>query len=305
MKFCKVGMLFSLAFFVCFVGCKKEETVIAQVGSETITPESFSQRMLATPPAYQAYLNTEQGKKQFVDLMVREKLILESAKQAGVNKRQEYKQAIEEFKAEQERQLKDYEDGILMEMYLKDLQSGTISASEDEVNKYYEENKADFQTPVAIVARHILVPTKEEAEIALERIKKGEKFEVVASEMSTDKISAQKGGLIGPFKKGELVKEFEDVVFTLKNGEISEIVESPYGMHIITKVSEEKLPAVSEDVAKNEIKRIIEKNKFEKWFEDTKQKFNVKVDYSKLENIQETDFEDTIPVQEQEIEIAE
>jgi parvulin-like peptidyl-prolyl isomerase len=192
-----------------------------------------------------------------------------------------------------------------MEMYLKDLQSGTLSVSEDEVNKYYEENKADFDTPVAIVARHILVPTKEEAELALERIKKGESFETVAKEMSTDKISAQKGGIIGPFRKGELVKEFEDVVFSLNKGEISEIVESPYGMHIITKVSEEKLPAVSEDVAKAEIKRIIEKNKFEKWFEDTKQKFNVNVDYSKLENVQGTDFEDTIAVQDQQVEVSE
>lgn len=305
MKVYKIGTLCALALFVCFAGCKKEENVIAQIGNEKITADGFAERMLSTPPAYQAYLNTEQGKKQFVDLIVREKLILESAKQAGVNKRAEYKQAIEEFKQEQKRQLKDYEDGIMMEMYLKDLQSNTLSVSEEEVNKYYEENKADFDTPIAIVARHILVPTKEEAELALERIKKGESFETVAKEMSTDKISAQKGGLIGPFKKGELVKEFEDVVFTLNKGEISEIVESPYGMHIITKVSEEKLPAVSEDVAKAEIKRIIEKNKFEKWFESTKQKFNVNVDYSKLENVQGTDFEDTIAVQDQQVEVSE
>lgn len=305
MKDFKFVTLCMLAFFVSFCGCKKEENVIAQIGNEKITSDSFSERMLSTPPAYQAYLSTEQGKKQFIDLMVREKLMLESAKQAGVNKRQEYKQAISEFKKEQERQLKDYEDGIMMEMYLKDLQTSTISASESEVNKYYEENKQDFDKPVAIIAKHILVPTKEEAELALDRINKGEKFEDVAKEMSTDKISAEKGGLIGPFKKGELVKEFEDVVFSLNDGEISEIVESPYGMHIITKVSEEPLAPIPEDIAKNEIKRIIEKNKFEKWFEDSKQKFNVKVDYSKLENLQETNFEDTIPVEEEEIEVSE
>jgi len=306
MKCCKFVIFCMLTFFICLSGCKKEENIIAKVGNEKITSESFSERMLSTPPAYQAYLNTQQGKKQFVDLMVREKLILESAKQAGVNKRSEYKQALVEFKKEQERQLKDYEDGIMMEMYLKDLQTNSLSVSEDEVNKYYDENKKDFDNPVAIIARHILVPTKEEAELALDRIKKGEKFEDVAKEMSTDKISAEKGGLIGPFKKGELVKEFEDVVFSLNNGEISEIVESPYGMHIITKVSEEPLAAIPEDVAKNEIKRILEKNKFEKWFEDAKQKFNVVVDYSKLENIQETNFEDTVSVQdEEEVEVSE
>lgn len=305
MKFFRFEMLLILAFVVGFCSCKKEENVIAKIGNETITTDSFSERMLSTPPAYQAYLSTQQGKKQFADLMVREKLILESAKQAGVNNRQEYKQAISEFKKEQARQLKDYEDGIMVEMYLKDLQANSLSVSEDEVNKYYEENKQDFDKPVAIVARHILVPTKEEAELALERIKKGEKFEDVAKELSTDKISAEKGGLIGPFRKGELVKEFEDVVFSLNNGEISEIVESPYGMHIITKVTEEPLAPIPEDIAKNEIKKILEKNKFEKWFEDAKQKFNVQVDYSKLENVQETNIEDIVSVQDQEIEVSE
>ena len=86
-------------------------------------------------------------------------------------------------------------------------------------------------------------------------------------------------------EKDKLVKEFEEVVFNLKNGEISDIVETPFGLHIITKVSEEKLQPIPEDVAKAEIKNIIEKTKFEKWFEDTKKKLNVSVDYSKLDNI--------------------
>ena len=175
----------------------------------------------------------------------------------------------------------------MIEMFLKDVQNNMINASEDEINKYYEEHKEDFTNPVAVIAKHILVPTKEEAEIAFDRIKKGESFDNVAKDMSTDKVSAQKGGQIGPFRKGELVKEFEEVVFNLKNGEISEIVETPFGLHIITKVSEEKLQPIPEDTAKVEIKNIIEKMKFEKWFEDAKKKLNVSVDYSKLDNIKE------------------
>lgn len=288
------NVLLSLVFcFVLFSGCVQKEDIIAQVGGEKITTESFSERLMATPPAYQAYINTEPGKKQFADLLVREKLILESAKQAGVGKREDYKKAVANFKDEQKRQLKDYEDGIMMEMYIKEIQTKSITASESEIKKYYEDNINDFENPIAIVAKHILVSTKEEAEIALDRIKKGETFEKVAKEMSTDKVSAERGGIIGPFKKGELVKEFEDVAFKLKKGEVSDIVETPFGMHIITKVSEEKLPAVPQDVAQGEIKKIIEKNNFEKWFEDAKKKFNVKVDYAKLENIQGSGAEDT------------
>lgn len=298
MKVCKLVLLLVCALFI-LDGCKEKGDVIAKVGNDSITTEDFSERLMSAPPAYQAYINTEPGKKQFIDLLVREKLILESAKQAGINNRTEYKDSLESFKAEQKKQLKDYEDGLMIEMYLKDVQENMITASEDEINKYYEEHKEDFTNPTAVIAKHILVPTREEAEIAFDRINKGESFDKVAQEMSTDKVSAQRGGQIGPFRRGELVKEFEEVVFNLKNGEISDIVETPFGLHIITKVSEEKLQPIPEDIAKAEIKGIIEKTKFEKWFEDTKKKLNVSVDYSKLDNMNGTDVADTTGIQEE------
>ena len=299
MKVCKLVALLFCSLLI-LGACKKEENFIAKVGNTGITVEEFSERVMSAPPSYQAYINTEPGKKQFIDLLVREKLMLESAKQAGINKREEYKDSIESFKEDQKRQLKDYEDGLMIEMYIKDIQENTISASEEEVNKYYEEHKQDFTNPVAVVAKHILVPTKEEAEEALARINKGESFDKVAQEVSTDKISAQRGGEIGPFRKGELVKEFEAVVFDLKKGEISEVVETPFGFHIITKVSEEMLQPVPEDVAKAEIKSIIEKTKFEKWFEDTKKKLKVSVDYSKLDKVGGSDFEEGVEEQQEE-----
>ncbi len=291
MRFVNV-VLVSIFSFVFLAGCVQKEDIIAQVGSEKITTENFSERLMSTPPAYQAYINTEPGRKQFADLLIREKLILESAKQAGVAKREDYKKAVANFKEEQKKQFKEYEDGIMMEMYIKEIQKNSITASDSEIEKYYEENKNDFEKPVAVTARHILVPSKEEAQKALDRIKSGESFEKVAKEVSTDKISAERGGLIGPFKKGELVKEFEDAAFKLKKGEVSDIVETPFGMHIIMKVSEQNLPPVSKDEAKAEIKKILEKNKFEKWFEDAKKKFNVHVDYSKLDNLQNTGNEE-------------
>lgn len=298
MKACKFVVLFICCLLV-LGACKQKGDVIAKVGSDSITTEDFSERVMAAPPAYQAYINTEPGKKQFIDLLVREKLILESAKQAGVDKREEYKTSIQDFKDEQKKQLKDYEDGLIIEMYIKEVQENMISATDDEINKYYEEHKEDFTSPVAVTAKHILVPTKEEAEIAYDRINKGEPFDKVAQEMSTDKVSAQRGGQIGPFRKGELVKEFEEVVFNLKTGEISEIVETPFGLHIITKVSEEKLQPIPEDVAKAEIKNIIEKTKFDKWFDDAKKKLNVSVDYSKLDNVSGLGFADDSDIQEE------
>ena len=293
MKRCSVLAFALLGCFV-FVGCKhKDDIVVAKIGTEKITTSDFVARVDSTPPAYQAYINTEPGKKQFLDLLVREKLLLEAAKQSGINKKTEYKQAIKDFTTEQKKQFKDYEDGLLMEMFLKELQSTSINPTEDEVNKYYEDNKSDFTNPIAIVAKHILVQSKEDADTVLSRIKSGESFDKVAQEMSTDRISAEKGGLIGPFRKGELVPEFEKAVFGLQKGQISEAVETPFGLHIITKVSEEKLPAISEDVAKAEIKKTLSKTKFENWFEDKKKTLNVNVDYTKLNAVKSKEVAET------------
>ena len=80
-----------LIMFFALTACKQQENIVANVGSEKITEEMFIERVNSAPPAYQAYVNSEQGKKQFIDLLVREKLIVESAKQAKIDKTQEYK----------------------------------------------------------------------------------------------------------------------------------------------------------------------------------------------------------------------
>ena len=292
MNFYKLLILF-VSSLIIVSGCKEKGDIIAKVGKDAITTDVFYEKLKSAPHVYQTYINSESGKKQFVDLLIREQLILQSAKQVAINKREEYKKALNDFKQEQKRQLKDYEESLMIEMYLKEVQENFVFAKEEEIDEYYNEHKQDFDSPIAVTAKHILVSTKEEAEVALNRIKKGEKFEKVAQEISTDTVSAKQGGLIGPFRRGELVKEFEDVVFNLKKGEISNIVETPFGFHIITKVSEEKLQPISKDIAKVEIKSIIERNKFEKWFEDAKNKLDVSIDYSKLDKIKATDIANT------------
>ncbi len=266
------------AFGLGLAACKDEGAVVAKVGSTKITEAVLTEKLASTPPPYQNYVNSQIGRKQFIDAVVRENIMIESAKQAGINKRSEYTQALEEFKADQERQFKEYKDGLLIETYLKELHSG-IAATEADIEKYYQENKDLYDHPIAYTARHILVTDRAVAEEALSRIEKGEKFEAVAQELSEDRGSSQNGGLIGPFKRGDLVAEFEKAALALKENEMSDIVETPYGFHIIVKVSEEELPAYTYDQAKIMIKASIERERFEKWFENTRSKLGVTVNY--------------------------
>jgi hypothetical protein len=84
-----------------------------------------------------------------------------------------------------------------------------------------------------IRASHILVETKERALELLDQIKHGADFEELAKQYSTDNASSEKGGDVGEFERGDLLPEFEDTVLQLKNGEVSNIVKTDFGYHII------------------------------------------------------------------------
>jgi parvulin-like peptidyl-prolyl isomerase len=260
-----------------FPACKKDESFVIKVGNKKITESDLNDKLSVTSPDFQKFANTLLGRKHFLDLVVQQSVMIEAAKKAGIEKRDDYKKALEDFKNEQQKQLADYKNGLLVDLYLKDLHE-SMKVSDSDVQNYYNENRSTFEKPIAYTVRHILTSDKQSAQDAYERIKKGEKFEQVAKEVSKD-ATAQNGGLIGPVKKGSLVPEFEAVALKLKNNEMSEIVQTNYGYHLILKVSEQDLPSVSFDEAKDGIRRILEKEKFDEWFNREKEGLKIEVNY--------------------------
>ena len=277
----KKVLFITVLAMIGFAACKDKSPVVAKVGSAKITQETINQKLAIMPPAYQNFAATPLGKKQFVDSLVRETIMVEAAKQAGIAKKPEYIEALKEFEESQKRQLEDYKNGLLIESYLREIQP-TIIASEADVAAYYQANKEFFDKPVEYTVKHILTSDKAEAEAALAEIVKGAKFDDVARKYSQDSGSSENGGLIGPFKKGDLVPEFEKVALDLKDNTMSGVVETQYGYHIILKVSQKVIPAVNFEQSASVIKRIVEKEKFDKWFESKRQSLGVSVNYDAL-----------------------
>ena len=89
--------------------------------------------------------------------------------------------------------------------------------------------------PDKVHCAHILVKSESEAEVVLERLKKGEKFGRVARAVSRCP-SAKRGGDLGTFTRGKMVKEFENAAFALRKGEVSGVVKTKFGCHVIKRL---------------------------------------------------------------------
>ena len=119
--------------------------------------------------------------------------------------------------------------------------------SAEDIQRSYEDNKQQYSTPEQVRASHILLKTegkddatvKKQAEDLLAKVKKGADFSKLATEFSEDDASKVKGGDLDFFGKGQMVPEFDKAAFSMKPGEISDLVKTQYGYHII-KLTEKK-----------------------------------------------------------------
>ena len=134
--------------------------------------------------------------------------------------------------------------------------------SAQDVQRYYEDNEAQFSTPEQVRASHILLKTegkddaavKKQAEDLLAKVKGGADFAKLAAQYSEDDASKVKGGDLDFFPKGQMVPEFDTAAFTLQPGQVSDLVKSQFGYHII-KVTDKK-PASKKTL--DEVKQQIE-----------------------------------------------
>ena len=139
------------------------------------------------------------------------------------------------FDANRQNYLTDASLDISLIEINSDMFDETANISEEELLEYYEINSDRFINEEQRLARHILLPLRsnELGEDLVGRISQGELFEDLASEYSQDTLSAQQGGDLGFISRGLFPAEFEEVLFSLEVGSISNLVETQFGLHII------------------------------------------------------------------------
>jgi peptidyl-prolyl cis-trans isomerase SurA len=262
-----------LVLWALSVGAEVFDKVVAKVNSAIITLSSVEERAdllrqkyAATP----ARMSGQELLREALNMIIDEKLQIQAGKKYGfVVDEDAVSAAVDEIKhnnsisdeqlqemlLREGRSLKSYKDHIRDQIMVSKISrfelGNRVKISAKSIVTYYKKHQNDFWKDGQVRARHILFIAErgssekirnEKLQLAkkvLQEIQKGKDFAELAKKYSED-ISASSGGDVGFVTKGKMVREFEDAVFSLKAGQISGVVETEYGYHII-KV-EEVLP---------------------------------------------------------------
>jgi foldase protein PrsA len=268
-----------------FNGCSRQSSApkdtskqLASVNNTSITENALNTRVSIFKLFYGSSIDTPQTRGTILDQLIEEVLLIQEAARQNVKVKPEDLTA--EFTLFMDQLKLQFADAATMDKELKEAKlteadfktfldryltiqglyakaTEKVVVTDSDVSKYYEEHKAEFVEEESVRARHILVETKEEAQKLLAQVKAGKDFASLAKEFSKDPGSKDDGGELPRFGRGEMYEEFETAAFALSPGQLSGVVNTPAGFHIIR--LEEKFPEkqLSLDEVKDQIKEML------------------------------------------------
>jgi peptidyl-prolyl cis-trans isomerase C len=182
-------------------------------------------------------------------------------------------------------QIKKMTEQILVQVLMEREILDKVEVKDEEISEYYEQNKDSFTEKEQVHLYNILLETEEEAQDVLEQLKAGKDFSEIAKEKSTGPSAAQ-GGDLGYLSKGTIILEIEEVVFALVLEELSEVIKTDFGFHIL-KITEKKPEIIKalEEVKEDIIQTLLpdkQKEAFENLIEELKGKAEIEINEEAL-----------------------
>ncbi len=271
--------------------------VVVRVGGTPITEkevlEAINQLARRQPPTGPESANVPRY-KEAVDALVGFVLLKKEAKEKNITvepskvdeawqtlvkrfpSEDQFKRAMLMQGVNEEQVRKSIGDSLLYQKVLEGAMKDVPPPADADMQKYYEDNPQYFQAPEMVHAAHILLKTgpaatpEQKAEIRkkLEAIRaeiEGKKITFAeAAKQSDDKSNADKGGDLGSFPRGQMVKPFEEAAFSTKPGTISGVVETEYGFHLINVIELKPARKLTFEESKQDIRGfLIEKSRHE------------------------------------------
>lgn len=268
-----------LVMAVFLTSCSSSKNIVAKVNNQDITSKEFTdtfnmvKNQIKSNPQYNKDVwNKDYNGKKLIDAvkenvmdnLIMEKILLKQAQKQNITASS--KEIDDEYNKEKLANkdiTKEEAKNNLLINKLIDSWTKDVKISDEDIKKYYESNKSQFEV---VKASHILVADEKTANEIYNKLMQGADFAQMAKQYSIDTSTKDKGGELGEFPRGTMVQEFDNAVFNLKAGEISKPVKTQFGYHII---KSEGITVKSLDDVKDYIKQNLEDSKKKEIF-DTK-----------------------------------
>ena len=252
--------------------------VVLQVNEKAYTAadveREITQEFRSAPPQVQQFLTTKEGQRQFLDRLVRRELLLQEAEKRKLGDRPEVADPVAALRRD-----------LMTRTLLQEEIGNKVKMEEKDAQEYFQAHPDEFSGD-QIRVRHILVRTEDEAKLALDRLAKNERFEDVAKALSQDSATAAKGGDLDYLKREQLFPDFARAAFELKAGEVSRVVRTPFGYHIIRLVDRKKGQPLGYEQVKDQLqRRLLEERRtqrFQQWMKDLEAAAKITRDESAL-----------------------
>lgn len=251
-------------------------------------------------------------RREAMDLIIEQALVAQAAAEAGVKADpDEMDKSVADM-----RSIFDNENGFQMKLegegfteesfrthmgrmmaaqqYLDGFRNEAADVSDADLDRYYEENKRRLTLPEQVRARHILITWKplgkpddrafirEQMVPILERARAGEDFAALAREFSDDYATRQAGGDTGFFYRGQMAPAFEAAAFALEPGEISEPIETAFGVHIIRLEERQELEVMALDDIRDQLREHVRTEQAEQAVRDEIERLKAAADIKVL-----------------------
>ena len=213
------GLLATLA------GCTpppSEERVVAFVNGKPITQTEFEHEWAALPEATKARYEKEGGQQVFLKELIDDEILLQEARKLGLDQSDAIRDRVRRYK-----------EKLLKDELLKDRMKTTVELTKDELDKYYEEHAGELLTPLKVRVAQMLLPNFPAAKDLETQVNRGGDFGKFAQRYSIDYKTKSKGGDLGPYRKGLVLPEVDEVIKTLKPGMVSAPIKTEAGYYLV------------------------------------------------------------------------
>lgn len=213
-----IPMMMALALCLPMVS---QAAVLANIGEKTINDEQLRKDYSSVSGEQRDAINKDVAtRRNLVDNAINAELLVQAAKKAGLDKDDDYKEAVDRFQRQY----------LASKFMQKAVEPKLVKG---EVKKFYEQNKTFFDSS-QVCALHVVMQDQQEAEKVAKLAKqKGTKFEDLAVKHSLDPTAQDNKGNLGCFTRDRMVPEFAAAAFDMRKGEIRGPVRTIYGYHVI------------------------------------------------------------------------